>query len=548
MEAVAEIPEEAKPPRMNRRQWKAARGNREDKWTRKDRLLREATAEKRREQDAVEAAADAAAEALSREDPEAAKATRYRECWIQIFSRSHGSYEGTTSIPPMRYTDDQPPPSAGVGYADAVVIFSVKVTQLDDCLEWPLDVYGIVAARDSLDRNRNLIFNRTRDNCQKLTPEEYYDELIQSKKHDGVRVNYNGEHGKGVFANKDFAEDDLILKDQMLVGAQHSLNKIDCVVCSYCFRFIGSIEFQIGQRLYLQNAGSSIGCHSERHCHGSESGSSTGSPGVTKGNSEDLPLEVIESLITGETSLPFSDHFALPEIVSCHGCEEERYCSQSCADSDWESYHSLLCAGSNTEPSRRSALHKFIEHANGTNDIFLVAAKAITFTLLKYKKLKKQHELQNKLAGSNFSLLMEAWKPLSMGFKKRWWDYIALPQDVDASGEDSFRQEIRDLAFTSLQLLKDAIFDTECAPLFSLEVYGHIIGMFELNNLDLVVASPVEDYFIHIYDLPDDKKEEAEKVTMPFLDALGDDYAVPCDGTYNFFLLITPSVHCCVPF
>jgi hypothetical protein len=35
---------------------------------------------------------------------------------------------------------------------------------------------------------------------------------------------------------------------------------------------------------------------------------------------------------------------------------------------------------------------------------------------------------------------------------------------------------------------------------------------------------------------------------MPFLDVLGDDYAVPCDGTYNFFLLITPSVHCCVPF
>ena len=27
--------------------------------------------------------------------------------------------------------------------------------------------------------------------------QEYYDELIQSKKHDGVRVNYNGEHGKG---------------------------------------------------------------------------------------------------------------------------------------------------------------------------------------------------------------------------------------------------------------------------------------------------------------------------------------------------------------
>jgi regulator of protease activity HflC (stomatin/prohibitin superfamily) len=96
MEAEAEIPEEAKPPRMNRRQWKAARGNREDKWTRKDRLLREANAEKNREQMAAEAAADAEAAEANKEDPEAAIATRYRASWIQIFSRFHGSYEDTS--------------------------------------------------------------------------------------------------------------------------------------------------------------------------------------------------------------------------------------------------------------------------------------------------------------------------------------------------------------------------------------------------------------------------------------------------------------------
>lgn len=88
-----------------------------------------------------------------------------------------------------------------------------------------------------------------------------------------------------------------------------------------------------------------------------------------------------------------------------------------------------------------------------------------------------------------------------------------------------------------------------------------------MHSSDLVVASPVEDYFIHIDDLPDDKKvclmvalilsckmftlaltwlflnlkcnvpqEEAEKATAPFLDALDDDYAVPCDGMCNLFL------------
>ncbi|KAG2574951.1 histone-lysine N-methyltransferase ATXR2-like isoform X2 [Panicum virgatum] len=373
--------------------------------------------------------------------------------------------------------------------------------------------------------------------------QEYYDELVRSKKHDGVRVSYSGKHGKGVCANRDFAEDDVILKDQMLVGAQHSLNKIDCVVCSYCFRFIGSIEFQIGRRLYLHSIGASTGSTSERHCHGSDVGSSTSCSGSTNGNCNAVPQEVIMSLMDGDTSLPFTDQFCLPSIVACPGgCEGELYCSQSCADSDWDSYHSLLCTGSKTEPSRRSALQKFVEHANGTNDIFLVAAKAITFTLLRYKKLKRQpasHE-------SSFSLLMEAWKPLSMGFKKRWWECVALPEDIDSSEEDSFRQQMRDLAFASLQLLKDAIFDPECAPLFSLDVYGHIIGMFELNNLDLVVASPVEDYFIHIDDLPESEKEEAEKVTGPFLDALGEDYSVPCEGT-AFFPLQSCMNHSCCP-
>ncbi|GJN01663.1 hypothetical protein PR202_ga18944 [Eleusine coracana subsp. coracana] len=340
---------------------------------------------------------------------------------------------------------------------------------------------------------------------------EYYDELIESKKHDGIRVTSSSKHGKGVCANKDFDEDDLILKDQMLVGAQHSLNKLDCIVCSYCFRFIGSVEFQIGRRLYLHSIGTDNDGAFERHCHGSDVGSSTSCSGATNVNANAVPQEVIMSLMAGDMQLPFTDQFALPSVAACPGgCEGELYCSQSCADSDWDSYHSLLCTGSRTEPSRRSALQKFVEHANGTNDIFLVAAKAITYTML------------------------------------RWWECVALPEDVDSSEEDSFRQQIRDVAFTSLQLLKDAIFDPECSPLFSLDVYGHIIGMFELNNLDLVVASPVEDYFIYIDDLPDSEKEEAEKVTGPFLDALGEDYSVPCEGT-AFFPLQSCMNHSCCP-
>jgi hypothetical protein len=34
----------------------------------------------------------------------------------------------------------------------------------------------------------------------------------------------------GVFAKKDFDEGDLILKDEILVGAQHSLNKVRLLI------------------------------------------------------------------------------------------------------------------------------------------------------------------------------------------------------------------------------------------------------------------------------------------------------------------------------
>ncbi|ESR60738.1 Histone-lysine N-methyltransferase ATXR2 [Citrus sinensis] len=405
-----------------------------------------------------------------------------------------------------------------------------------------------------------------------LQVQEYFDQLISTRNCHGIKVKQISERGKGVYAGMDFQEEELVLKDQMLAGNQHSSNKMDCLVCSFCFRFIGSIELQIGRRLYLQSLGDSANdkCHMGSSSHASEDCYNTDSsdmedgsymknhedygncaPGSSKDNIS-LPKGFIESLMNGELELPFSDKFPLPSTIPCPGgCGEAYYCSKSCAEADWELFHSLLCTGERSKALSRAALLKFIEHANGTNDIFLLAAKVICSIILRYRKLKAAHlEEQGKTnansKSSNLSLLLEAWKPISIGYKRRWWDCIALPDDVDSSDEASFRMKIRELAFTSLQLLKAAIFDSECEPLFSLEIYGHIIGMFELNNLDLVVASPVEDYFLYIDDLLHGEKKEAEKITRPILDALGDDYSICCQGT-AFFPLQSCMNHSCCP-
>ncbi|KAI5006306.1 hypothetical protein ZWY2020_033549 [Hordeum vulgare] len=103
-------------------------------------------------------------------DPEVVYANRFRDYWNHVWAGAFGSFEDVTAIPPMLYTST-PCPSARP--RTILQIFSVKVAAIKDSLQWPLDVYGFVAARDFLDQNRNIIFSRSRDNCQKRTNRSY---------------------------------------------------------------------------------------------------------------------------------------------------------------------------------------------------------------------------------------------------------------------------------------------------------------------------------------------------------------------------------------
>ncbi|CAN6457989.1 unnamed protein product [Victoria cruziana] len=390
--------------------------------------------------------------------------------------------------------------------------------------------------------------------------QDYFEQLVAARNCPGLKIKQSGEMGKGVYADVDFQEEDLVLKDQMLVGAQHISNKAEAFVCSHCFCYIGSIELQIGRRLYLRSLKNRDNHVPSEHVHTSkqskvpESNASDVQVKKSTGSLTDtIPGGTVEALLNGELTLPYSNEFPLPPIFPCiGGCREEYYCSKSCAEADWESCHSLLCLGKESGGTCGEALARFYEHATETNDVFLLAAKVISSTIVKYQKLKtatlehQKKKMKSETNGTDFTFLLEAWKPFSMGYKQRWWDCVALPDDVERSEETSFRMQMKDLAFKSLQFLKAAVFTEECAPLFSLEIYGHIIGMFELNNLGLVVASPVEDYFIYISDLPPFEMEEAEKFTRPLLDTLGDDYAISCEGT-AFFPIHSCMNHSCCP-
>ncbi|KAM0897296.1 hypothetical protein ACQ4PT_022656 [Festuca glaucescens] len=103
----------------------------------------------------------------------------YRSKWRYIYKGRRGTYEDTTDVPAMRFTDDdRAKQNWNVELTGTLQIFSFKVAAIAEELRWPLDVYGLIAIRDHLDRRRNIIYARARDNCQTITREDPYLKLV----------------------------------------------------------------------------------------------------------------------------------------------------------------------------------------------------------------------------------------------------------------------------------------------------------------------------------------------------------------------------------
>uniref|UniRef100_A0A0D9XKS8 DUF6598 domain-containing protein n=1 Tax=Leersia perrieri TaxID=77586 RepID=A0A0D9XKS8_9ORYZ len=106
-------------------------------------------------------------------DPVVKEARDYRKWWEYMSCSMFGPFDKITDIPAMRYTDDPDVPS-DASEKDTLQIFSVKITETKQDFQWPIHVFGMSAVRDTIDHHRNIIFNRTRDDCQILTKENPY--------------------------------------------------------------------------------------------------------------------------------------------------------------------------------------------------------------------------------------------------------------------------------------------------------------------------------------------------------------------------------------
>mmetsp|Transcript_4470 Transcript_4470/g.28487 ORF Transcript_4470/g.28487 Transcript_4470/m.28487 type:complete len:477 (-) Transcript_4470:337-1767(-) len=327
--------------------------------------------------------------------------------------------------------------------------------------------------------------------------------------------------GKGIFSQVDLEKDALILREKPLVTMQHAENKWHCLVCSHCLRFVGGLEAQLLHRLDRAKDGA---------CRGSSS---------ANGGNQVTCDEILLALKNGSKLLPHREEFPMPALIPCPGgCDEAQYCSQQCAQEAWEGYHSILCVSQVANPSK---MIEFYAHADETNDIFNLAALVVAKTVLAATKYAKEGASDEEAVG-------RAWEPFSMGWKALWWESVGLPDDVPISEEEDFRNQLQKLAEDSLEMLRHALEEpaVRFPALFTLELWGNIIGMFELNNLDVSIPSPVEDYFLFIDELEEPERSKAMQITQPMLDALDKAYDEPCSGS-AFYAVHSCLNHSCDP-
>ncbi len=177
--------------------------------------------------------------------------------------------------------------------------------------------------------------------------------------------------------------------------------------------------------------------------------------------------------------------------VCCRvGRVETRFCGECRASTAALAHRRYMCA-SNKDGSAREALEAlealetFYGLAAETNDVFILAAKLLSDVM---------H------AAKTTETLEDAWRPYAMGYKKAWWESVARPKDVPEAEEAAFRSDLKELASDAFDAFCAVVremnpgdYDRFFGSLLSLELWGSVVGMFELNNLSILARGPEDD-------------------------------------------------------
>ncbi|CAM0943857.1 unnamed protein product [Alopecurus aequalis] len=104
----------------------------------------------------------------------------YRSDWESLWGSRCGFFEDMTQVSSMHFTYLTPlRNSLHNGIMGATwQIFSIKIAEIKGGFKWPLSVYGVVAARDAVDHNRNLLFCLNKRRSQIIEQDDPFLRLI----------------------------------------------------------------------------------------------------------------------------------------------------------------------------------------------------------------------------------------------------------------------------------------------------------------------------------------------------------------------------------
>lgn len=162
------------------------------------------------------------------------------------------------------------------------------------------------------------------------------------------------------------------------------------------------------------------------------------------------------------------------------------------------------------------ALKEFLLHADATNDIFHLAAQSVAALALRASQLLPETRARGlSEEDARGEALFQAWAPFYAAFRKVWWESMSRPDDLSPEDEADFRASVKKLAGDSADKLRAALprQAEEYPALFSLDLFALVIGVFELNNLNIMVENPMENYFLFVDGLEGAEHAEATAIT-----------------------------------
>mmetsp|Transcript_22088 Transcript_22088/g.50501 ORF Transcript_22088/g.50501 Transcript_22088/m.50501 type:complete len:478 (-) Transcript_22088:22-1455(-) len=262
--------------------------------------------------------------------------------------------------------------------------------------------------------------------------------------------------GFGLFTQNIHQQGVQVFRDEPLFVVQHSGNRRVAANCARCCAFLGPLQVQL-ERIFSEARFEQL-------------------LGVLR---QSGLVQQWEAAMIGQE--PQRGKTPVPCAKGCG----ELYCSTACRDAHYMHSHNLLCAGLVDSEDHPLIKYKYLAIEN--TDTLLLAAQVFAHLVNRAKALGGGADTTRALLQELFAFCHAPLKEASRPPPDR-------PKDVE------FAMHCDRLVAEAAQLLK-AAFDlhspAEAAALFEHgpAYLSELLGLFEYNNIDVEVASPLGSYF-----------------------------------------------------